>query len=107
MLNKINDSDWLKSHEIHEANPLSHTGSLYQKCIYIYACTKINLLIDVKCLHMSLNINLMATRVLYRFIILVTDDQLTTKAKKTVQLTKLNLLTNNFWTRFSFWGCFR
>lgn len=97
MLNKINDSDWLKSHEIHEANPLSHTGSLYHKCIYIYACTKINLLIDVKCLQMSLNINLMATQALYRFIILVTDDQLTTKAKnKTVQLMKVNLLTNNF-----------
>ena len=46
---------------------------------------------------MSLNINLMATQALYRFIILVTDDQLTTKAKnKTVQLMKVNLLTNNF-----------
>ena len=76
MLNKINDSDWLKSHEIHEANPLSHTGSLYQRCIYICACTKINLLIDVKCLHMSLNINLMENQAFYQFIILVTRNQL-------------------------------
>ena len=75
MSNKIRDSDWLKPHGIHEAGPIFHTGSLYHKCIYICACTKINLLIDVKCLQMSLNINLLATQVLYRFIILVTNNQ--------------------------------
>ena len=72
--NRILDPDWLKSHEIHEVNPIFHTGSLYHKCIYICACTKINLLIDVKCLQMSLKINLMEKA--YRFIIFVTEHQL-------------------------------
>ena len=75
LTNKILDSDWLKSHEIHEADPIFHTGCLYHKCINICACTKINLLSDVKCLQMSSNINLLATQVLYRFIILVTENQ--------------------------------
>lgn len=89
LTNKIRDSDWLKPHEIHEADHIFHVGSLYHKCIYICACTKINLLIDVKCLQMSLNINLLATQALYRFIILVTENQLAVPKSKSESLIKI------------------
>ena len=77
------------SHEVHEADPIFHTGSLYDKCINMCACTKINLLIDVKCLHMSLNINLLATQALYRFNILVTENQLAVPKSKSEFLIKI------------------
>ena len=41
-MDKIIDRYWLK---MHDAN--FHTGSLYDICIYICACTEINLLSDV------------------------------------------------------------
>ena len=65
-MDKIIGPQWLKFYDAD-----FHTGSLYHICIYICACTKINLLIDV-CLQMSWNISRIEIQGLYQVIVLVT-----------------------------------
>ena len=66
LMDKIIGPQWLKFYDAD-----FHTGSLYHICIYICACTKINLLIDV-CLQMSWNISRIEIQGLYQVIVLVT-----------------------------------